>query len=248
MTTHLFENNALSAIRLRYDRSMKLARHHEDKKMIVAIKPQQWQQATWSDYETVRDDASGDASRRCKLFYHNQRLWIEMGAEGINHAQFSALFEMIFAMWVMQNPQYRLASFRGCQIEKTGYRAAAPDIVVYLGEDIPVWEKGESRFISLDKWRSPDLVGEISDTTLAIDLDQKKRLYADLGISEYWVIDVLSDRLFAFQLDETGTYQQCETSQVLPNLEIDLLERSLAQMKTQTNTEVALWFSQQIAK
>ncbi|MCX5933296.1 MAG: Uma2 family endonuclease [Pseudanabaena sp. LacPavin_0818_WC45_MAG_42_6] len=60
---------------------------------------------------------------------------------------------------------------------------------MYVGDDAPAWQSGQSRFIDLEQWRSPDLVGEISDTTLAIDLDEKKRLYADLGISEYWVYD-----------------------------------------------------------
>jgi Uma2 family endonuclease len=209
------------------------------------LKPsQQWQQATWQDYEMLRDDTNSD---RCKLFFDNQRLWVEMGAEGMNHAQFSALFEMVFAIWVIQNPQYRVASFRGCQIEKKGFRAAAPDIVLYVGENIPTWKSGQSRFINLDNWRSPDLVGEISDTTLAIDLDEKKRLYADLGISEYWVIDVRAYRLFAFKLDEIGVYQQCEVSQVLPNFAIALLEQTVELLATKTNTEAAIWFSQQIA-
>jgi Uma2 family endonuclease len=117
---------------------------------------------------------------------------------------------------------------------------------VYVGENIPIWKAGESRFINLDKWRSPDLVGEIADTTLAIDLDEKKRLYANLGIAEYWVIDVLAARIFAFQLDETGVYQQCDTSQVLSNLAIALLEQAMAMLDTKTNTEAAIWFSQQL--
>ncbi len=211
--------------------------------MIASIKPkQQWQQATWDEYVALRDDQSD----RCKLFFDNQHLWVEMGAEGINHAQFSALFEMIFAIWVMQNPHYRVASFRGCQIEKQGFRSAAPDIVLYVGENTPTWKAGQSRFINLEQWRSPDLVGEISDTTLAIDLDEKKRLYADLGISEYWVIDVRACRIFAFRLDEEGVYQECEVSQVLPNLAIALLEQTMELLETKTNTEAAIWFSQQI--
>ncbi|OIP78287.1 MAG: hypothetical protein AUK48_02010 [Oscillatoriales cyanobacterium CG2_30_44_21] len=108
------------------------------------------------------------------------------------------------------------------------------------------WEAGQSRFINLEQWRSPDLVSEISDTTLAIDLDEKKRLYAELGISEYWVIDIRAARVFAFQLEESGTYQQCETSKVLPNLAIALLEQTMAILETKTNTEAAIWFSQQL--
>ncbi len=208
----------------------------------ITLKPtQQWQQATWQDYEALRDD---DSSDRCKLFFDHQRLWVERGAEGINHAQFSALIPMLFAVWAAKFPDVKLSTFGGCQLEKKGRRAIAPDIVVYVGEDAPTWKTGQSRFIDLDNWRSPDLVGEISDTTLAIDLDEKKRLYADLGISEYWVIDVRAYRLFAFKLDESGVYQQCEFSQVLPNLAIALLEQTVELLATKTNTEAAIWFSQ----
>ena len=211
--------------------------------MVVAIRPkQQWQQATWDDYVALRDD-DGD---RYKLFFDNQKLWVEMGAEGINHAKFCDLFAMILVFWAAKFPAIKLNTFGGCQMEKKGKRAVAPDIVVYVGDDTPIWKVGQSRFINLEQWRSPDLVGEISDTTLAIDLDEKKRLYADLGISEYWVIDVRAYRLFAFRLDEAGVYQQCEVSQVLPNLEIALLEKTLEQLTTKTNTEAAIWFSQQI--
>lgn len=212
--------------------------------MIAAIKPQQkWQQATWDDYVMLRDDEQGD---RYKLFFDNQKLWIEMGVEGINHAKFGDLFAMILVFWAAKFPDIKLSTFGGCQMEKKGKRAVAPDIVVYVGDDTPTWKAGQSRFIDLEQWRSPDLVGEISDTTLAIDLDEKKRVYAELGIAEYWVIDVRAYRLFAFKLDENAVYKQCEVSQVLPNLAIALLEKTLEQLTTKTNTEAAIWFSQQI--
>ena len=98
----------------------------------------------------------------------------------------------------------------------------------------------------MNKCRSPDLVGEISDTTLAIDLDAKKRMYAELGISEYWVIDMRVSRIFAFQLDEDVTYQECAVYQVSPNLAIALLEETVEQLTTKTNPEAAIWFSEQI--
>ncbi|CAN1209001.1 Putative restriction endonuclease domain-containing protein [Tumidithrix helvetica PCC 7403] len=211
--------------------------------MIVAIQPkQQWQQATWDEYEMLRDDDGN----RYKLFFDNQRLWVEMGAEGINHAKFGDLFAMILAFWAAKFPDLKLSTFGGCQIEKKGKKAVAPDIVLYVGDDAPTWKAEQSRFIDLELWRSPDLVGEISDTTLAIDLDEKKRMYAELGISEYWVVDVRADRLFAFRLDESNVYQQCEVSQVLPNLAIAMLEQTMELLATKTNTEAAIWFSQQI--
>ncbi|CAN1209543.1 hypothetical protein TUMEXPCC7403_04925 [Tumidithrix helvetica PCC 7403] len=39
-----------------------------------------------------------------------------------------------------------------------------------------------------------------ADTTLNLDLDEQKQLYASLGIAEYWVIDVKGMRLFSLPL------------------------------------------------
>ncbi|MCU0525191.1 MAG: Uma2 family endonuclease [Elainella sp. Prado103] len=72
---------------------------------------------------------------------------------------------------------------------------------------MPKWQPGEPRRIDLSRHRQPDLVGEIANTTLSLDLDEQKQLYASLGISEYWVIDVKGMRLFAFSLTASGIYE-----------------------------------------
>ncbi|HEY9704529.1 MAG TPA: Uma2 family endonuclease, partial [Allocoleopsis sp.] len=135
----------------------------------------------------------------------------------------------------------------GCVMEKLNQTGVSPDHIVYVGENCPQWKPGDSRRINLDKWRVPDLVGEISDTTLAIDLDEKKQIYADLKIQEYWIIDIKGQRVIAFTLTENGKYQQCEQSTVLSGLPIELLEQTLTQLNNSHHSIVATWFSQQIA-
>jgi Uma2 family endonuclease len=88
-------------------------------------------------------------------------------------------------------------------------------------------------------------VGEVSDTTLASDLDEIKQLYAALGIPEYWVINVLGRQVLAFRLVD-GRYQQCDTSIALPGLPIALLEEALEQLAQGTNISAAGWFMQAI--
>jgi Uma2 family endonuclease len=119
--------------------------------------------------------------------------------------------------------------------------------LLYLGEDCPRWQEGEKRRINLDQVRVPNLVGEISDKTLASDLDEKKRLYAAMGMPEYWVIDVQAKRMFIFLLQNNGVYQESDKSQALDGLTKDLLEQTLARTKTESNGNVAMWFAQQIA-
>jgi len=117
---------------------------------------------------------------------------------------------------------------------------------LYIGEGVPQWQEGEPRHINLTKWRVPYLVGEIADTTLATDLDEKKQLYAELQIPEYWVINVRGRQVMAFRLQKNGKYQQCTHSVALAGLPIALLDRTLSHLSEETNISAALWFSQQI--
>lgn len=205
----------------------------------------QWHRATWQDYVALRDAPTQD---RMKLAFNQGWLWVSMGGEGINHAGVSDLFTMMFGFWAFQHPEQVLTSLGRCLLEKTETQACAPDLVLYVGADYPQWQPGEPRRIDLTKSRVPDLVGEISDTTLASDLDEQKHLYASLGIPEYWVVDVRGQRVFAFLLQENGKYQACSESCALAGLPISLLEEMLRRLSEETNTSAAARFTQQIAK
>jgi Uma2 family endonuclease len=200
--------------------------------------------ATWQDYVKVRDSSNCDWR---KIAFYRGWLWVDMGAEGLNHASFSDLLTAIFFSWAFLNPSIMLQSYRRCLIEKPETHACAPDLVLYKGDNIPKWQAGESRRIELPRHRVPDLVGEIADTTLNIDLDEQKQLYASLGIPEYWVIDVKGMRLFAFKLSSTGVYETIQVSQVLTGLSIALVEQTLERLTTETNTTAANWLRQQLS-
>lgn len=204
----------------------------------------QWQPATWEDYLRYRDDST---SERMRLFFNGNYLLVDMGSEGINHARVSDLFTLLFGFWFSQFVTQTAESLGRCLLEKPNKRAASPDLVLYIGEGVPQWQEGEPRRINLTQWRVPDLVGEISDTTLATDLDEKKKLYADLEIPEYWVIDVLGRRAIAFRLQSDGKYQQCVYSVALNGLPIPLLDQTLERLSEGTNISAASWFAQQIA-
>jgi Uma2 family endonuclease len=153
---------------------------------------------------------------------------------------------MIFWSWFAKHPDQIFDSLSGCVIEKPNHKSAAPDKILYIGGNSPQWQQGEPRRINLDIWRVPNLVAEIADTTLAIDLDEKKQLYASLAIPEYWVIDIRGKRVIAFLLQPNGKYQEIETSQALTGLPIILLEETLTQLEQGNNGTAALWFSQKI--
>lgn len=83
-------------------------------------------------------------------------------------------------------PEQLFTSLGRCLLEKPTKKAGAPDLLLYIGKDYPRWQPGEPRRIDLNQWRVPNLVGEISDTTLATDLDEKKHLYMSIAATYYY--------------------------------------------------------------
>ena len=204
----------------------------------------QWQAATWDNYLQCREALAAD---RFRLFFHQGYLLVvDMGWEGIDHATICDLFTLILGFWFAAHPEQIASSLGRCLLEKAPGEAGAPDLVLYLGDDYPKWQPGEPRRINLNQWRAPDLVGEIADTSLVNDLDEKKQLYAALGIPEYWVVDVRGQRVFAFILQANGKYQLCDRSQTLPQLPIPLLEQTLSRLQEESNISAASWFSAQV--
>jgi Uma2 family endonuclease len=197
--------------------------------------------ATWQDYVALRDGKDWQ-----KIAFYQGWLWADMGKEGPNHASFSDLVTGLFFLWPILHPEDSLQSYGRCLIEDPETKACAPDLVLYKGENIPKWQPGEPRRISTSRHRLPDLVGEVGDTTLSIDLDEQKHLYASLQIAEYWVIDVKSARIFAFGLNDSGVYESIETSRTLAGLPIALIEQALERLATETNTAAASWLIQQL--
>ena len=204
---------------------------------------QQQRNATWQDYAMVRDS---DAIEWTKIAFDEGWLWIDMGSEGPNHASLSDLLTAIFFVWAFSHPETPLQSYGRCLIEYPESQACAPDLVLYTGSEIPRWQTGQPRRIAAPQQRLPDLVGEIADTTLSLDLDEQKQLYARLQIPEYWVVDIKGLRLFAFGLTQTGDYEPIQRSQVLSGLPIDLVEQTLERSATATNTAAANWLMGQL--
>jgi Uma2 family endonuclease len=204
-----------------------------------------WQPATWQDYLQARNQLQEGNG---KIFFDSGFLWIDIGGEGINHARFNRLLALVLFVWFTQKSTQNYDDLGGCQLEKAGQQAAAPDAVIYIGEALPQRQEGESRFLDLDRHRLPDLVAEVSDTTLAADLDEKKQLYAALQIPEYWVIDVQGRRVLAFRLGAEGRYQEIDVSIALNGLSIDLIRQTLVQLaQGMSNSAAAQWFAAKIA-
>jgi Uma2 family endonuclease len=201
--------------------------------------------ATWEDYLHRLEHPLSEIEELERVFFNCGVMWVEdMGNEGINHARFNKLFTMILAFWFAKRGDVEFDLLGGCVLAKAPLQGAAPDESLYIGGNSPQYEPGEARRVNLNEWRVPDLAVEIADTTLANDLDEKKQLYLNLEIPEYWVVDVRGKRVLAFRLVD-GKYQECIESIALAGLPIALLEQTLERVNN-VNGNAALWFADQI--
>ncbi|MDZ8067322.1 MAG: Uma2 family endonuclease [Nostoc sp. DedQUE08] len=108
-----------------------------------------------------------------------------------------------------------------------------------MGENADVIPYGTS-IINLDIYSPPDLVIEVANTSLADDRGEKRLLYEDLGVKEYWILNVQNAQVMAFAIENQGSRRITE-SQVLPGLAISLLNDALGRTRQRNQSQVGAW-------
>lgn len=129
----------------------------------------------------------------------------------------------------LTNTSFRKAKVRECQ----------PDLAFYIGKNLRFPPRTNAP-INLDEFDPPTLVVEIAASSLEDDRDRKQKLYQRLGVQEYWVVDVNAGKVIASCLSATDCVPIRE-SQVLPGLEIALVEEALKRSQTEDDGAISRW-------
>ncbi|MBD2149963.1 Uma2 family endonuclease [Pseudanabaena sp. FACHB-1277] len=130
-----------------------------------------------------------------------------------------------------------------CSYVKTGFQGCQPDISYYIGEIASLIPRSSS-IVSLDEYPVPNLIIEISSSTLQDDLGKKRLLYEQLGTQEYWIVDVQEVKIIALEMLENGGSRQITESKLLGGLAIADLEAALKLSREKSQTEVGAWILQ----
>lgn len=165
-----------------------------------------------------------------------------MAAVGCDHADDHAV--ILFAVFLFAT--FKGIALRGldnCSFRKAGVQEFQPDLSYYIGTRAKVIPRG-TNIVNLDLYPVPDLVIEVSKTTLLDDRGNKRTLYEELGVSEYWVVDVEKAEISAFQMIDRGS-KRIDESQVLPGLAISTLEAALRQSRETDQSQVGAWLMTQ---
>ncbi|MEM7595431.1 MAG: Uma2 family endonuclease, partial [Cyanobacteria bacterium P01_A01_bin.83] len=189
-----------------------------------------WIDGTWNEY--LKNIEHPDCAK-AKGYYHDGKYRIEMTPIGNDYAKAHANIHTATSLYAIVN-HIDIDIRDNCSYRKTGIKEFQPDLSLYLGDKakaIP-WGVG---VIDLDQYPTPDLVIEVANTSLSDDLGEKRLLYEDLQLAEYWVVDVPNVRLIAFVIENDGSRRISE-SQVLTGLKTQILTEAFQRSRTSNHT------------
>lgn len=200
-----------------------------------------WQSAPWEDFVQLADDPK---SAKLKGYYYSGKMRFEPMSTGADHSKDQAL--ILFALSFFMAHQGILApGHDGCSYRKVGFAEFQPDISYYVGETADAIPWG-MRVVDLDRYPLPNLVIEISDTSLGDDLGAKRLQYEELGIAEYWIVNVQVMQILAFAMEADGSVRRVRESQVLPGLKLEVLEQALQRSRGESQSATNAWVMQQL--
>jgi Uma2 family endonuclease len=198
-----------------------------------------WVKFSWDEFVQVADDPK---YQKYKFYYFNGEARVEPMSTGSDHSDDHALVIMAIGLFVAVNG-LALNGKDNCSYRKVGSREFQPDISYYVGDRAQLipWGTG---IVDLDVYPAPDLVIEIANSSWADDIGKKRLMYEELGVKEYWVINVKSAEILAFAIADAesarGSYR-ITRSQVITGLEIAILEEALRLSRENNHGQVTSW-------
>jgi Uma2 family endonuclease len=198
-----------------------------------------WEKAGWDTYIKTIESPEHEKHQG---YYYNDHMRIEDMPTGADHSRYHLLMANAINLFCTIGG-IAINGFDNCSYRKTGIRECQPDLSYYCGERARLAPVGTS-VINLDEQATPNLVIEISNTTFEDDLGAKRLLYEEMGISEYWVVDVQNSLIYAFEMFDRGS-KRIDTSIVLPELSIATITEALNLSKEQDQSQVGKWLMSQ---
>lgn len=198
-----------------------------------------WVKATWEEFMTL---AYAPEYQTGKAYYYQGKARIEMTPLGWNHAEDNSIISTLVILFCAIN-KIPVKELTNCSLRKAGLQEAQPDISFYFTslENLPTRSNSP---IDINQYSPPDLVVEVAASSLSDDLGEKRLLYEQINVKEYWVIDTNQSEIIAFLIKNGGS-KSIDTSQVLPVLKVDFIEATLKRSLSEDHGRVTRWLLSQ---
>lgn len=194
-----------------------------------------WVKASWEEFVVLADDPN---YAKGKFYYHRGYMRIEMSPIGPLHARQNSIISKVVSLYATVK-NIRIVELTNASFRKPSIGEFQPDLSYYIGSEFQLPPRTNTP-INLNEFNPPVLVGEIGASSVDDDLGQKRLLYENSGVKEYWVVDASVDDVIAFEISE-GRSGEIKNSQVLPGLAIALVEEALKRSQTQDDGEINRW-------
>ncbi len=194
-----------------------------------------WIVTSWDEYvHTIADSLY----KQAKGYYYKGHMRIEMSPVSFDHGKDHVV--IIFAVNLFTALKGIPATgLDTTTLRKMGVQECQPDVSYYLGSNAQAIPSGTG-IVNLDQYPVPNLVIEIAKTSLLDDVGTKRALYEELGVSEYWVVDVQNTQILAYTIADQGS-KRIQVSQVLPGLTVAVLEEALRRSRETNQSQVGAW-------
>ncbi len=194
-----------------------------------------WMTASWDDYVRILEDPVHEKS---KGYYYKGHMRLEMLPVSFDHGNDHVVVifavNLFTAMKGIPSTGLDTTTFR-----KTGVRDCQPDVSYYLDSSARVIPSGTG-IVNLDLYPAPNLVIEIAKSSILDDVGAKRSLYEELGVAEYWVVDVQNAQVLAYAMADQGS-KRIQESLVLPGLTMAVLEEALRRSRETDQSQVGSW-------
>jgi Uma2 family endonuclease len=202
---------------------------------LQTIPTETWVKATWEEFITFADDPTLVSG---KFYYDQGEMRIEMAALGPAHSRDNSIVSTAIVLFAALK-NIRIIEFTNCSFKKKGIRECQPDIAFYIGSTFKLPPRNNSP-VDLNQVEAPTLAIEIGASSLSDDLERKRILYQQIGVIEYWVVDVNALQIIAFTLSSEQSCQ-IQHSQVLEGLAISVVETALRRSQTEDDGAITRW-------
>ncbi|MDY6783467.1 MAG: Uma2 family endonuclease [Cyanobacteriota bacterium] len=205
----------------------------------TALPANTWLKATWENYLNA---IAQPTCENAKGYYYDGQLRIEMSPVSSDHASDHTLIAVAVNLFGILR-QIPLQGRDNCSYRRTGLQECQPDLSYYIGDRASIIPYGTS-IVDLNRYPPPDLVIEVANTSLADDWDRKRKLYQEINVTEYWVLDVQNARILGFAI-AGGKSKRIKNSRVLPGLALSVLEEALRRSRSTDQSRVGAWLMAQ---
>ncbi|MFB2936094.1 Uma2 family endonuclease [Aerosakkonemataceae cyanobacterium BLCC-F154] len=211
-------------------------------KLQTRLPTDEWVIATWDEYIQAIDDQELE---NAKSYYYKGQLRIEMTPQGYDHSYDNSLIGYAVALFSGLR-KIPISGVTNCTFRKGNEAEAQPDLAFYIGENAEIIPPNTT-IVDLNFYPQPNLVIEVAKTSLSDDIGRKRMLYEQLGVREYWVVNVVQALLIAFAMADNGS-RQITQSQLLPNLPFSLLEEALRRGRESGRSQLYSWLIGEMQK